>query len=291
METLPPLSVTPSSVSGTKAVDALATSVARSQAVLFYGQRLAILGGVTTVVANLIAEEEGERKSLLAAYQIASSSVVPFDPRRVSQNKITCDESENRSEIISEEFAAHMRLLVQFVAESKEAFRSHIKMREVERILLERQATNEFLKVSVAWSVKFNQIVTMHGLLMKNIVQISLQRRIIEQQEQDARVAFARNEDVKFRRISYMGRSEKQDLAPVQRSYEEQLELEHQRRLKDENERLNIEAKLAAEAARKKQRDEVIAEEEKNRSRGRLDEQSRFDDVLRLFNFQRATLL
>lgn len=205
---------------------------AQRATMMLYGQRISLLGAVTSAVGALLAQEEAERRVLLAAIQsnllLASSrsaeldedardgdmhrddallngppdvdtSFVPFEPLRVHTNALSVTEHEERWEVVHEEYAVmkameqvHNEILHKLGADDR-------RKRAIARAVLEREATLRLLEIVCHWETQRGQLDQHAEASRRATVHVLQQRSLIVALEADARQVTQQSEDVKFR--------------------------------------------------------------------------------------------
>lgn len=128
---------------------------------MFYSQRIALLGNVTALVSRLVAQEDAERailRNLLAEGTLAVKHFVPFDSFRVGMNRVETDEHEARWELVHEEAAVHREMFALHQRSVYDLFASLREAQRLERAVLEREAVLRMLEMVCHREMQLNEI-------------------------------------------------------------------------------------------------------------------------------------
>jgi hypothetical protein len=203
-----------------------------------YGQRIRLLGAVTSAVGALLAQEEAERRILFTAFdhgngvlfvggakshqqrhssikygddevvdtpsqdgalRFEDSTFIPFEPLRVQSNALFTEEHEIRWELVHEEHALR-KTMDHMHAETMYRLSTNDRHRRtVERAVLEREATLRLVEIVCHWESQRGVLDAREKALRRATQRVVQQRSHIVEEEAEAREITALAEDVHFR--------------------------------------------------------------------------------------------
>jgi hypothetical protein len=208
--------------------DAATPSAARhvryNQSRLFYGQRLALLGQVTTALNAVISQEQCERRvlnSLFAESQQfveaslpaagGGTAVTPFDPLRVGLNRIEQDEHQVRWETVHAQSAIHKQMYAHHL---NEVYRLSANARESQRrsrCAMEREALMRAAEIFAHWE---RQRATLEHIAAENrrfTFKLSTAREAVRSAEVESREIVETQEELQRRQLRRLEREFKRE--------------------------------------------------------------------------------
>ena len=273
-----------------QAVAQLERNVDKAQAAVLQVQRLALLGQLSSTIAQLVVEEDDARKIIVTAREVAVSPFVPLDPQRLERSKMEAQEHDSRSVIANKEFSEHLVLLKAEQAKTKELV-AQLRVEFIATLVrLDRQATFGVLQLLAAsqCDLEFYKLdMTKQGA---RVEAISKKRRAIEDYEAETRSALQSNALVRFSAVVRRFKAQEKDLLPVQQAYVAQLDAQRRAEEQARHEAV-LRAAAVARADRMAAERRMLEEDESIARRTALAiERTAWEDLERLARFQRTRL-
>lgn len=161
---------------------------------LLLGAQAQLLGEMIRVVANLVLDERCARNVVEDGFPlIVHRDFKPFDPFRVSINKLEVAEADEVNDLLRDERNAWRRIREREPIARSQARTGERLAQQRERRLLEAEATLEVLRMLASRQVQLEH-VSKRVMLPERIavLRVAGARRAIESEESDGRVVLQR---------------------------------------------------------------------------------------------------